>query len=125
MPVHVDIRINNDLIHRIHIGRMEGTSMQPDSVNTYSVVDAVQEPKLIGETIVSVFPSEPTWFQWEEGAKFTHRYGDGALAVVLRGLEALLPVSSRESELATENAALKEELERVRALLGEGLFLAF
>ena len=74
MPLHVDIRVNANLISRIHIGRMEG-SANADSENTYMAV--------IGDA--------PTKYDdWTaRGIEFSHRYGDGAEVCVQKAIAAL------------------------------------
>lgn len=73
MPLHVDIKINETLLEQIHIARWEGGT-RPDDINTYLVVRG-KRPKNEGE--------------WLLGAKYTHRYGDGAEKCLLRALLAL------------------------------------
>lgn len=74
MPLHVDIRVNANLISRIHIGRMEG-STDADSQNTY----------------MAVLGNEPVRYEdWTtRGVEFTHRYGDGAEICVQKAITAL------------------------------------
>lgn len=74
MPLHVDIRVNANLISRVHIGRIEGGT-KPDDINIYRAV--------LGE--------QPTSYQeWlDRGAEFTHRYGDGAEICVQKGITAI------------------------------------
>jgi hypothetical protein len=74
MPLHVDIRVNANLISRIHIGRISGGT-SPDDINTYRAVLG-EEPKRYED-----------WF--ESGTEFTHRYGDGAEVCVQKAIEAL------------------------------------
>jgi hypothetical protein len=74
MPIHVDIRINDNLINQFHIGRMRGGT-NPDDINEYMIVDGPKPTRLEDWHI--------------DGASFKHRYGDGAEACVIRGIEAL------------------------------------
>lgn len=74
MPIHVDIRINDNLINTIHIGRASGGGTQPDSINEYYAVEGKVPEYLEG---------------WLGGVKFKHRYGDGANICVMKALEAL------------------------------------
>jgi hypothetical protein len=74
MPLHVTIKVNDDLITDVHIGRIEGGA-NPKDINKYVVV-AGEEPLHID-----------TWL--ELGKQFDHRYGDGALVCVAKALEAL------------------------------------
>lgn len=74
MPLHVDIRVNANLISRIHIGRIEGGT-NPDDINTYRAV--------LGEQPTSY----EEWF--DRGAEFIHRYGDGAEVCVQKGITAI------------------------------------
>ena len=80
MPIHVDIKINSRLIETLHVGRMVGGSTHADSVNTYSAV--------LGSEIARGHTT-PSLAEWNEGVKFTHRYGDGALRCVESALECL------------------------------------
>lgn len=68
MPIHIPISVNNKLIKTYHIGRLEG-DVQPDSINTYVIV---QDDQL-----------------WHVGTKFTHRYGDGLDACIIKGIQAI------------------------------------
>lgn len=76
MPLHVDIRLNHQLLHTVNIGRMEGGE-HPDSLNTYRAVltypGGSQNPDFFGE----------------DSVEFTHRYGDGALICAQKAIEAL------------------------------------
>jgi hypothetical protein len=74
MPIHVDIRINRELIEKLHIGRLEGGT-DADDVNIY-VACLGPEPLRVDDWI-------------ERGVKYEHRYGDGALVCVRRALDAL------------------------------------
>jgi len=74
MPIHVDIKINNDVINQLHIGRISGGT-EPDDINTYLIVDG-ELPR-----------SHSDWHV--DGTPFTHRYGDGAEICVMKGMEAL------------------------------------
>lgn len=82
MPLHAKIYINDRLIDEVHIGRMSGGSMSPDAVNTYKVV--------VGEVPTSTE-------EWLEGEEFTHRYGDGALVCVQKGITAYELANSLET----------------------------
>lgn len=74
MPIHVDIRINDQLINQVHIGRISGDT-ESDSINEYLIID--------GER-----PSR--WEDWYiDGIPFKHRYGDGAEICVMKGMQAL------------------------------------
>jgi hypothetical protein len=76
MPLHVQIRLNRQLLSEIHITRAEGGT-DPDDVNTY----------------IAVTEEEPLYLEeyQERGVKFKHRYGDGAEVCVRKALEALEP----------------------------------
>lgn len=74
MPLHVDIRVNNQLINQIHIGRVTGGT-DPDDVNDYLVVDGDRPARLEDWHI--------------DGVPFKHRYGDGAEKCVQRAMEVL------------------------------------
>jgi hypothetical protein len=74
MPLHIDIKINDQLINQFHIGRIRGGS-SPDDINDYLIVDG-EKPR-----------SHSDWHV--DGTPFTHRYGDGAEVCVIKGLQAL------------------------------------
>jgi len=74
MPLHVDIRINRELIETLHIGRIEGGT-DADDVNTY---------------IACLGPEPVGLDNWKSiGVEYKHRYGDGALVCVRKALDAL------------------------------------
>lgn len=73
MPLHVKLSINNQVIDRIHIARMEPLG-DHDAVYKYRVVEGNMAHELI---------------RYEEGTLFEHRYSDGAHRCVERALEAL------------------------------------
>lgn len=74
MPIHVDIRVNTELINQLHIGRVSGGT-DPDDINEYLVVDGPM-PTRLEDWII-------------DGIPFTHRYGDGAQECVLKALSIL------------------------------------
>lgn len=119
MPIHVDIRMNRELIERLHIGRLEGGTDE-DDVNTY-VACLGDEPLRVDDWV-------------ERGVKYEHRYGDGALVCVRKALDALkIQENLKEAEvtnyldpatltpeglyrLQSETWAQGAEAERVRIL---------
>jgi len=74
MPIHVDIRINDTLINQIHIARVRGGTRLED-INDYIIIEGDKPSR------------SEDWYV--DGVSYTHRYGDGAEACVLKGLEAL------------------------------------
>jgi len=76
MPLHVQIRLNRQLLTEIHIARAEGGT-DPDNINTY----------------IATTGEEPLWLEGyqERGVEFKHRYGDGAEVCVRKAIEALEP----------------------------------
>lgn len=73
MPLHITVKINNDTLETLHIGRMAGGT-KADDINTYSAV--------LGD--------RPFYQQdWDNGVMYEHRYGDGALTCVRKALEAI------------------------------------
>jgi len=74
VPLHVQIRLNRQLLSEIHIARAEGGT-SPSNVNTY----------------IAVTEEEPLYLEeyQERGVKFKHRYGDGAEICVSKALKAL------------------------------------
>jgi hypothetical protein len=73
VPIHVEIKINEQLINTLHIGRLEGGT-GPQDVNSYLVVEG-QRPKGVDD--------------WHRGETFSHRYGDGAEVCVMKAIEAI------------------------------------
>lgn len=81
MPLNVSIAINGRPLQYLHIGRLSGTT-DSESLNTYAVVVS----------------SDPTGSRisnddWMDAPRFEHRYGDGALTCVQKGIQAYLPSS--------------------------------
>lgn len=76
MPLHVYVNLNRKgtPLDRVHIARIDGGE-DPEDVNTYVVVSGT-EPFYLSE-----------WM--DRGVTYKHRYGDGALICVRKGLEAL------------------------------------
>jgi hypothetical protein len=90
MPLHIDIKINDNLIRRVHITRMTHNGMKPDSVNEYSVVVAEKESVLRGGRLIKEFKECPDWWEWEVSEiRFHHRYGDDELTCLMKALEAV------------------------------------
>jgi hypothetical protein len=75
MPLHIDIHLNHERLHTIHIGRWSG-GQRPDDINVYRAVVT-----LPGETNVD--------YLGPDSVEYTHRYGDGADICVARAIEAL------------------------------------
>lgn len=74
MPLHVDIRVNDELIDQLHIGRVEQL-YSAIQVSNYLVVRGVHEPWAVPYS--------------DEGVPFTHKYNDGALVCVQKAIAAL------------------------------------
>lgn len=108
MPLHIDVRINDEIIERLHIARLSKNGMQEQSVNEYGVIRSVKETAY-NESGVTIkrFPKEPEWVDWLEAPSFEHRYGEEALVCVLRALETMMPEQSRLRALEAENARLR------------------
>ena len=74
MPIHIDIRVNEQKTTQIHIGRLEG--FRGDDVEyTYYAVEGEYEDWMVPYTRL--------------GVPFKHRYGDGLLTCIAKGLEAI------------------------------------
>lgn len=98
MPLHIDIRINERLIQRIHIARMTHNGTRPDSINEYSVVASYgkQEQTEIGG-VIHQFASEPEEWEWDASTiRFMHRYGDSERVCLMRAIQALEEANSAE-----------------------------
>ena len=92
MPLHVDVRVNDTVVRRLHIARMTSNGMQPDSVNEYAVV--IGEVETVGYndngTARKGFRKEPNEWEWEiSDIRFKHRYGDDELTCLLKAIEAV------------------------------------
>ena len=74
MPLHVYVKLNRQGLDELHIARIEGGT-DPDDINTYVAVQG-EEPLFYDDWI-------------ERGIQYEHRYGDGALTCVRKGIEAL------------------------------------
>lgn len=74
MPLHVKVAINENVIHRLHIARMDEL-FSNEQVSEYRVV----EGKLAHNEI-----------RYEEGIPFTHKYSDGALVCTQKAIAAFL-----------------------------------
>jgi hypothetical protein len=94
MPIYVQVKVNDDLIHNLAIGRMTKCGSQPDSINEYAVV---------------IKDGIPTNDEWDEGTLFLHRYGDGVDMCVQRALAAIAPTNPVEREVI-----LEAEIERLK-----------
>lgn len=102
MPLHIDVRINEDLIERFHIGRFGDTSTVNGQVYQYRVVISEKKTVLSDEFSLNrkQFDNEPDWLEWEETPyTFTHRYGDGVLVCIQKALAAVTQHRTTAEEL--------------------------
>lgn len=101
MPIHIDIRINRELINTLHIARVKGGT-KPDDINDYLILEG-DEPLRYEDWLV-------------DGVPFTHRYGDGAEICVMKGIQA---VHGHEGYTTAEvfDAGADQERERIIKLL--------
>lgn len=83
MPLYADIRINEQLIKTINIGRIEGGT-RPNDLNTYMVIETNPGEKL-------------DWWEDDDSVTFVHRYGDGAEVCVALALKALGYAESKKT----------------------------
>jgi hypothetical protein len=74
MPIHIDIRINRELINTLHIARVKGGTDE-DDINDYLILEG-DEPLRYEDWLI-------------DGIPFTHRYGDGAEVCVMKGIQAM------------------------------------
>lgn len=122
MPLHIDVKINDKLIERLHIARFSKGGLSEDSLNEYKVVRGEKESVHREEPPYTVkeFAPEPTWLEWEESQKtFQHRYGDDSLVCVLKALQIVYPEYSTESIAAIKAAKLEDEVAKLKAKLAE------
>jgi hypothetical protein len=127
MPLKVDVRINNELIERIHIGRLNaGGGTKPGTVNDYGVIRGAKEVILTDEPPFDrrAFKTEPEWVDWlEPDAQFQHTYGDGTLACVMKALAKLTPELAADvatvvtARLEAENEALRKQVTELQAAI--------
>lgn len=97
MPLHIDIKVNEKTIRRLHISRMTHNGMNPDSINEYSVVVADKENVIRNGRLHKEFKDCPDWWEWDASEiRFNHRYGDDELTCLLKAIEA---VKAHESSI--------------------------
>lgn len=90
MPLHVDVRINEKLLRRIHIARMTSNGMNSDSINEYAVVLGLPKNNQKGGLERKVFSEEPEQWEWDlSDIRFFHRYGDDELSCLMKALVAV------------------------------------
>lgn len=103
MPIHVEIRANEQVVQHLHIARL-GNKLHRTvgTVNRYA----------------AVLGAEPvTYAEWEAGIHFTHTYGDGVEVLVQRALNAIEAVESpttREQQLEEELAAANKRIQTLK-----------
>lgn len=127
MPLRVDVCINDELIERIHIGRLNaGGGTKLGTVNQYGVIHGVKEVILSDEPPFDrrAFPASPEWVDWlEPDAEFEHTYGSGTLTCVMKALANLKPELAAEvatfvtASLEDENAGLRKKVAELQAAL--------
>lgn len=93
MPLHIDVRVNDSVVRRIHIARMTTSGgMNPDSINEYAVV--LGELETIGHKdngmVIKGFRECPEEWEWDlSEIRFTHRYGDDELTCLMNAIQAV------------------------------------
>lgn len=125
MPLKIDVIVNDELIERVHIARMnDGGGNAADTLNDYSVIRGAK--KLVHSDAPPFnrreFSDIPEWTDWlEPDAEFQHRYGDGPLVCLLKALGKLTPeleavsVFSDAARLAAENDELRKRVVELEA----------
>lgn len=99
MPLHIDIRINDTLLRRLHIARMTKNGMAPDSINEYSVVVSDEESLVRHGRIVKGFKDSADWWEWEiSEIRFYHRYGDDELTLLMLAVQAVKTYNADQKE---------------------------
>lgn len=103
MPIHVEIRANEQVVQQLHIARL-GNKLH----RTVGVVNHY----------AAVLGTEPTTYaEWEAGTHFTHTYGEGVEVLVQRALnaiEAVEPPTPREQQLAHQLAAANKRIQTLK-----------
>jgi hypothetical protein len=127
MPLKIDVRINNELIERVHIARMnEAGGTAPDAVNDYSVIRGTKDLVLRDEPPFNQreFADDLAWADWlEPDAEFSHRYGDGAIVCLMKALNKLAPeldagtIAVDPTAIIEENAELRRRVAELEAAL--------
>lgn len=107
MPLHVDIKINEKLLQRIHIARMTNNGMQPDSINEYAVVVESNSHSTFNQVQI---PPEPEQWQWDlSDIRFMHRYGDDEFTCLMKALEAFQNYQNPPLNSQTERVENNED----------------
>lgn len=127
MPLRIDVKANNELLERLHIARMnESGGTSPDAVNAYSVIRGTKDLVLRDEPPFDKreFPEDVAWVDWlDADAEFTHRYGDGAIVLLMKALMKLAPelvadaITVDPSAIAEENVELRKRVAELEAAL--------
>lgn len=111
MPLHIDIKINEKLIRRLHIARMTSNGMNPDSINEYAVVMGEKRPVIGGGLDSKVFPVEPEFWEWDlSEIRFLHRYGDDELTCLIKAIEAVKTHDGYADNAGTHGAVSNKSL---------------
>lgn len=89
MPLHIDVKVNSDLVRRIHIARMTKNGMNPESINEYAVVDEIINPNSFAVKNATETKVPEQW-EWDlSDIRFFHRYGDDELSCLMKALVAV------------------------------------
>lgn len=128
MPLKIDVMVNNELIERVHIARMNpagGTVI--GTLNDYSVIRASKDLIHSDESPFDrrEFKDDLLWSDWlEPDGEFQHRYGDGPIVCLLKALGKLTPeleaapISGDAAHLAAENIELRKRVAELEAAVG-------
>lgn len=122
MPLKTDVRVNDELIERVHIARMNaGGGTAIGTSNDYSVIRASKDLIHSDEPPFNrrEFKDDLLWSDWlEPDAEFQHRYGDGPMVCLLKALGKLTPeleVAGYSAKLEEENAELRQRVAELEA----------
>jgi len=87
MPIQVYIEVNGRPVTTVHIGRIRGEA-KADALNVYTAV--AKESKVTALPDGRRYTIDyPTNHEWDNGAVFEHRYGDGIESCVAKALDEL------------------------------------
>lgn len=101
MPLHIDVRVNDSLVRRLHISRMTHKGMKPDSINEYSVVVSEKESVIRHGRVYKEYKDYPDWWEWDiSEIRFNHRYGDDDLTCLMKAIQAVKAHESKALETA-------------------------
>lgn len=90
MPLHIDIKVNESTIRRLHIARITSNGLSPDSINEYAVImDDERKVSAEGSSLRYRHTTPDEWEWMTSTIRFEHRYGDDDLTCLMKAVEAV------------------------------------